>query len=161
MSISKTLYENNVRVRVCGLLRNNKGILLLKHQNIGKDRFLWSPPGGGVDFGERTEDSLKREFREETNMEIAPIRYLFANEYMDHKFHAIELFFEVEHIRGELKLGRDPEVPRKEQILTEARFLSFKEIKELPETQIHNIFRYSGDPKDVFEYRGFFNFMNI
>lgn len=161
MSISKTLYEQNVRVRVCGLLRKNNSILLLKHQNIGKDKFLWSPPGGGVDFGESIMDTLVREFFEETHLMIDPQEYLFVNEYIDHRFHAIEIFFSVKYISGKLQLGGDPEVPANEQILTEACFLDFEKIKNLPKTQIHNIFQFCDHPKEVFDLRGFFNFRNI
>ncbi len=36
----------------------------------------WRPLGGGVEYGERSEDALRREFREEVGAELADVRPL-------------------------------------------------------------------------------------
>lgn len=160
-TISDSIYSNVSRIRVCGLLKKEKSILLLKHDNLGSLGYLWSPPGGGVSFGSSVEETLIREFKEETNLDVKIVRFLFVNEYLDKKYHAIELFFEVNLIGGELKLGFDPEVPKKEQILSDVQFISFEELIKKNKASIHNCFSYCEHPEKVFDLRGFFKFDNI
>jgi nucleoside triphosphatase len=50
---------------------HNDKILLLKMRQTGK----YHLPGGGVNVGERLEDALKRETREETGIEIEMTRF--------------------------------------------------------------------------------------
>lgn len=154
-------YQQKVRVRVCGLLLINDRLLLLKHDGIGKKGHLWSPPGGGMEFGESATDCLKREFKEETNLEVSVGPFLFTNEYQDLKLHAIELFFRVELIKGELKLGMDPELSAKNQILSAAKFFSNSELLNIDPVEIHNAFRYCHQPIELVNLKGFYFFQNI
>lgn len=151
-------FEGQVRVRVCGLLVENGQILLLKHDNIGPGGHLWSPPGGGVEFGENLEETLKKEFEEETNLHIEVGDYLFTNEFISNKYHAIELFFEVCRISGEISLGNDPELSAEEQILSELRFFSQEELEKLPAETIHNAFDAAGARDKIAELRGLITF---
>jgi len=148
------MYQGKVRVRVCGILIQSDRLLLLKHEGIGEDGFLWSPPGGGVEFGERAETTLKREFLEETGLRVDVRKFLFTNEHIDHRHHAIELFFEVVREGGELKLGSDPEL--EEQILTDLRFLSMPDIRRLPATSVHCMLSRIRDLKELIELKGYY-----
>ena len=78
-----------VRVRVCGLHLTDQGILLLKHEGIGKKGFLWSPPGGGIESNENARSALIREFKEETHLDIVVEDFYFANEYLDEQVHKL------------------------------------------------------------------------
>lgn len=151
-------FEGKVRVRVCGLLIENDQILLLKHDNIGPGGHLWSPPGGGVEFGESIEKTLKKEFEEETNLSVEVGDYLFTNEFISNKYHAIELFFRVVRISGELALGNDPELSPEKQILSEARFFSPDELEKLPGNTIHNAFDAVNARDKIAELRGLITF---
>ncbi|WP_425392333.1 NUDIX domain-containing protein [Ekhidna sp.] len=151
-------FENIVRVRVCGLLFENDRVLLLKHDNIGPEGYLWAPPGGGVAFGESLEKTLKKEFKEETNLDIDIDEYLFTNEFIGKKHHAIELFFKVSRISGELELGKDPELAQDQQILSEARFFSGVELNNLRENAIHNAFHTANARDKIAELRGLITF---
>lgn len=151
-------FTNKVRVRVCGILIEEEKVLLLKHDTIGPAGYLWSPPGGGVEFGESLHETLIKEFKEETNLSITVGEYLFTNEFIGEKHHAIELFFQVHHKSGELKLGLDPELPVDKQILSEARFISFKELQELPAETIHNVFHAANTIDKIEELKGLITF---
>lgn len=160
-TISDSLYNHKTRIRVCGLLEDNDRILLIKHDGIGPEGYLWAPPGGGLEFGKTTEECLVMEFLEETNLHVAVQSFLFVNEYIDDRFHAIELFYSLKRTGGELKLGKDPEVPDNEQILSDLKFWDYEEIKKLPSGVIHNSFRSCGHPSEIMKQRGFIRFANI
>ena len=51
---------------VYGLIVSNDKILLLKMRHTGKFHL----PGGGINLGERMQDALRREVKEETGLEI-------------------------------------------------------------------------------------------
>ena len=155
---SEKQFQGKVRVRVCGILKENSEILLLKHNSIGPEGYLWSPPGGGVEFGENIAETLKKEFLEETNLHVEVGEYLFANEYIGGNHHAIELFFEVRRLSGDLELGSDPELSAEKQILTEARFFSASDLAAIPENAIHNAFNAAGERDKITELRGLITF---
>lgn len=160
-SASKRLYEQKVRVRVCGILVQNDHILLLKHQGIGTGGFLWAPPGGGLEFAENAHTALIKEFKEETHLDIKVENFLFVNEYQDVRYHAMEIFFQVSKLGGQEKLGTDPEVPPNEQILTELRWIHFDELNNLPKMHLHNIFHELDHPSMILESSGFYKFEGI
>ena len=63
------------RIIVSAIIENSKGEILIgkKHSNRGVYLDAWHIPGGGIKEGERIEEGLKREIREETNLEITDI----------------------------------------------------------------------------------------
>ena len=73
-------FGNKIRVRVCGICIENAKILLVKHHALTKSGEFWSPPGGGMDFGESAENNLKREFLEETGLVVDVEKFLFVHE---------------------------------------------------------------------------------
>ena len=148
-----------VRVRVCGLHLTEEGILLLRHEGIGANGFLWSPPGGGIESNENARSALIREFKEETHLDIVVEDFCFTNEYRDEQVHAIELFFRVRVIGGHLKLGRDPEL--KNQILTQANYLSYEQVNRLNKLNKHNAFQFCSDAAHINKLRGYYFFQNI
>ncbi|MDW3193094.1 MAG: NUDIX domain-containing protein [Cytophagales bacterium] len=152
------IYRGKVRVRVCGLLINNKGILLLKHLHLGPKGHIWAPPGGGVAFGHQATDVLRQEFLEETGLIIEVGNFLFTNEYIDEKYHAIELFFEVQAVDGQLKLGTDPELAADQQILADIKYFNDFELANEDQDNLHNLFRETRSLTLLKELRGFFKF---
>jgi 8-oxo-dGTP diphosphatase len=154
----ENIYRGKVRVRVCGLLINEKGILLLKHAQLGPKGHIWAPPGGGVEFGMHVRDVLKQEFLEETGLIIEVDDYLFTNEYIDSKYHAMELFFQVHATGGQLSLGSDPELAPDQQILQDIKFFNDLELTKVDGDNLHNIFREIQRIEDLTALRGFFKF---
>lgn len=130
-------FANKVRLRICGVLCREDRILLIRHQGIGPAGFLWSPPGGGVQFGESITTTLKREFLEEAGLDVEVQDFLFFHEHISDRLHAVELFFKVTFLSGQMALGLDPELPLDQQILTEIRYWSPQEISNQPELHFH------------------------
>ena len=91
------------RIRAAGLLVEAGRILLVKHV-VGDDTY-WIPPGGGFesDTDASTRDTVRREFFEETGLEVdvGPLVYVreFAEPAMG-RFH-MELFYRIDARRGE------------------------------------------------------------
>jgi ADP-ribose pyrophosphatase YjhB (NUDIX family) len=56
-------------IRVYGICINERQEILLSNESYGNLNFT-KFPGGGLEFGEGMTDCLKREFREEFNLEI-------------------------------------------------------------------------------------------
>jgi 8-oxo-dGTP diphosphatase len=119
-------YGNQLRIRVCGICLQDGKILLINHSGLNESNEFWSPPGGGLQFGETIEECLKREFLEETNTTISVGKFLIVNEFIKETLHAIELFYEVKIESGNVKKGYDPEM--KDQIIKDIQWLSFEEI---------------------------------
>jgi 8-oxo-dGTP diphosphatase len=153
-------FGNQLRTRVNGILIENDKILMVKHQ-MGNGRILWSVPGGGMNFGSTANDNLKREFLEETNLEIEVGRYLFVHEYLNPPLHAMEHFFEVKRINGNVELGKDPELSSVNQILLEISWKTISEIKNIPNTSLHQVFRGIKSLSELGLWKGYFNFENI
>ena len=150
-----TLYGNRLRLRVCGLHREGDRLLMVRHRGVGPTDTFWSPPGGGMQFGETAPDALIREFAEETELIIDVGNLLFVNEFLQPPLHALELFFKVHVTGGTLRRGIDPELSVDKQIIDDVRLMSFAEIKSYPPQEVHALFRQSASLDDVFRSRGY------
>ena len=149
------LYGNRLRVRACGICIQEEKILLINHTSISEGDF-WAPPGGGISFGERAENCVVREFKEETGLTVAVGRFLFACEFIKPPLHAVELFFEVSAKEGTLTKGFDPEMGGKSQIIKEVRFVSEGEIKTMRPNALHGIFQLTSNPYKILDLSGYF-----
>ncbi|MBO6525311.1 MAG: NUDIX domain-containing protein [Balneolaceae bacterium] len=130
--MSNSIYSGKLRVRVAGLLLEDEKLLLIRMHSPVSDSDIWTAPGGGVEFGETLEEALKREFQEETGLSITVKKLLHVNELLELPYHAIELFFLVEKLYGELRLGSDPEHNKEDQLLKEIRFFREDELSGIP-----------------------------
>ena len=119
-------YGNQLRVRVCGICVQSGKVLLINHSGMNESGEFWSPPGGGLEFGESIEDCLKREFLEETNTVISVGKFLTVREFLKPPIHAIELYYEVKIESGNIKKGFDPEMDY--QIIKDIQWLSFEDV---------------------------------
>ena len=144
------IYGNRVRIRVCGLCWQKDSLLLIKHR-MGPHGF-WAPPGGGLEYGERLEETLRREFLEETGLDVSPGKFRFGCEFLQHPLHAVELFFDVSVVGGTLKKGDDPEL----QLIEKAEFLSQKDIDVLPAASLHGIISQFQTLEVIHQLNGFY-----
>ena len=69
----------------------------------------WEFPGGKVEKNESFENALKREIKEELNIEIKIMNKLGEENYKDEKINVKLHYFICEHIRGKLKLNEHEE----------------------------------------------------
>jgi 8-oxo-dGTP diphosphatase len=149
-----SLYGNRVRVRVCGLCWWNDALLMIKHAGI-TDGDFWAPPGGGIELGQTVEETLVREFEEETGIIVRAGQFKFACEFINEPLHSIELFFEAIYQEGEIIKGIDPEMTDKNQIIESVKWMTFKEMKEIPTTNLHGIFKMCQEPQEILKIGGF------
>jgi 8-oxo-dGTP diphosphatase len=98
--------SEQVRVGIAAvILRNGK---VLFHKRKGKHaNGYWAFPGGHLEFGENFEDSIRREIKEETNLDVGKISgpIFAANKiYSNEGKHYVTLFMKAEYVGGEAKV---------------------------------------------------------
>lgn len=71
----------NFNLRVYGLLFNDKGEILISHENRSGFKML-KFPGGGLEKGEGLKDCLIREFVEEAGVDIVPTELFYVNDFL-------------------------------------------------------------------------------
>ncbi|WP_419658555.1 hydrolase, NUDIX family [Desulfosarcina variabilis str. Montpellier] len=116
----------NPAAAVAGLVMNADGELLVVTRNRDPAKGTWDLPGGFLDPGETYEQGLRRELREELNLDIFALRYFCSapNEY-DYGgvvYSTVDVAFSCE-----TSLSSTPQADMDEII--SARFLPFSEIK--------------------------------
>lgn len=81
------------QIRVGGIAFLEGRILLVTHRKNGKE--YWVVPGGRAEWGETAMDAVIREFREELNLKIKIIDFLFYTESLppSYPYHTLNLFF--------------------------------------------------------------------
>ena len=67
-------------VRVYGVLINEKRQILLSDEYI-RGKYYTKFPGGGLEKGEGTRDCLKREFKEEMDLNIEVLEHLYTTDF--------------------------------------------------------------------------------
>ncbi|UII32628.1 NUDIX hydrolase [Fulvivirga ulvae] len=154
----KNTYGNKVRVRVCGICIKNNDLLLVKHSGLNEEEALWIPPGGGVEPGETAEVALKREFMEETGLEVDVREFLFINEFLKPPLHAMELFFRVDILDGRLIQGIDPELNTRNQIIKKVEFVPFPKLAVMGNEILHNTLHSVESQESLLNMRGYFKF---
>lgn len=101
--------HNKFNFRVAGIAIHNHRILL---HTTEKDDF-WNLPGGRVEFNESTDQTIKREIKEELDIEIQMSKLLFVNEdffeYEDKRYHEIGFYYLIDFPDGHEVLTKDGE----------------------------------------------------
>src|SRR5438128_11218936 len=67
-------------VRVYGILINEKKQVLVSDEFI-RGNYYTKFPGGGLEFGEGTRDCLRREFKEEMNLEVEVGDHIYTTDF--------------------------------------------------------------------------------
>ena len=122
------LYKGRVRLRVNGLLVQDQALLMVQLYSPVSRELVWTPPGGGVQFGESLSQALEREMLEETGIRVQTGALWYMHELRKNGFHAVEFYFRCEQVGGSLRLGSDPEHTPHDQILRQTAFLPVRQI---------------------------------
>ncbi|MDH7461910.1 NUDIX domain-containing protein [Chitinophagaceae bacterium 26-R-25] len=69
-----------ITLRVYGILKDESGRILVSDEFI-RGAYYTKFPGGGLEFGEGTRDCLKREFKEEMNLEVEVLEHLYTTDF--------------------------------------------------------------------------------
>src|SRR5437773_12578437 len=95
-------------VAVDGLVLRSGKLVAVRRKN---EPFRGMPalPGGFVELGERTEDAVVREVREETGLETRVVRLVgvFSDPSRDPRGHVVSIAYALEEVGGVLKAGSD------------------------------------------------------
>lgn len=67
-------------IRVYGILINDKRQVLVSDEYI-REGYYTKFPGGGLEFGEGTRDCLKREFKEEMDLNVEVGEHLYTTDF--------------------------------------------------------------------------------
>lgn len=67
-------------IRVYGILMDRNKRVLLSDEYI-RGHFFTKFPGGGLEFGEGTRDCLKREFKEETGLDVTIVEHIYTTDF--------------------------------------------------------------------------------
>jgi nucleoside triphosphatase len=82
---------------VGGFIINPKGEVLLCHSRKWKDYF--TIPGGHIELGERIEEALKREVKEEVGLDVEPVKLLLMQEAIySEEFHKRRHFIFLDYL---------------------------------------------------------------
>ena len=93
---------------VDGIIIKDNQVLLIKRKNDPyKD--TWAIPGGFVEYGERTEDAVLREIKEETGLEakISHLVGVYSDPKRDPRKHVVSIAYLLKDIIGTEKGGDD------------------------------------------------------
>ncbi len=115
--------HRNPALTVDGVLIEDGNILLIKR---GREPFKgkWALPGGFVEYGERVEDAVIREFREETGLdtEIIGLLGVYSDPNRDPRGHTVSIVYLLRRKGGEIRGGDDA---------YEARFFPLDNLPEM------------------------------
>jgi len=78
--IEKDITVDSFTIRVYGVLLDSRKRLLLSDEYI-RGNYFTKLPGGGMEFGEGTRDCLKREFMEETGLDVIIGDHIYTTDY--------------------------------------------------------------------------------
>jgi 8-oxo-dGTP pyrophosphatase MutT (NUDIX family) len=67
-------------IRVYGILKDSNNRVLVSDEYI-RGSYFTKFPGGGLEFGEGTRDCLKREFMEETGLEVTVGDHIYTTDF--------------------------------------------------------------------------------
>lgn len=112
------------KIIVAGLVERDGKFLLIKEMMENKTE-KWVVPGGTVEFGETLEQAVRREMKEETNLDVTVEKFLGFKEIIRTQFnyHTIIFFFSVK--------AKDFNVKTEDKILGNG-FFTQDQIKKMP-----------------------------
>ena len=111
-------------IRVAAIIIENDELLMICHKKNDYEYYLL--PGGKVEYKEALDIALKREIKEELNVDIDVKDIRIVSDSIDEKDnrHIINICFMCDYISGEYKIGD-------EERLLKYKFMSCEELESL------------------------------
>lgn len=141
------------KVRATGVLIENNSLLLVK-QKLSNNK-NWSLPGGRVEPGETLEQALIREMKEETGLDVEPVRMLYVCDVEASANTVLHITFLTKRIGGEITL---PTNEFDENPIHDVRFIPIDKLTEygisekfveLIKNDFPNAGNYMGDKSNI------------
>jgi 8-oxo-dGTP diphosphatase len=108
------------RISAGVLIEQDDRLLLVRHVKPGEYDF-WVAPGGGVEGDETLEQAARREAREETGLEVEPLRMVYVEEFMNPHMRYCKFWYLARPVGGALSV-ETPEA--RSEFIVEAAWLS-------------------------------------
>ncbi len=128
-----SLPNQRFHIGVYGILINDNKVLLIK-KSRGAYKGMFDLPGGGIEFGEKVEEALKREFIEETGVVLKGYNFISHNEYFcdylnesneSRELHHLGLYYNVSASFDKIKTDADG------QDYLGAQFIDIKDLDKI------------------------------
>lgn len=138
-------YPKQPIVAVAALILNDKNEVLLVRRKAEPGKDMWSIPGGVVELGEYLYDALKREIKEETGLDIKPMKLLDIFEILERdednkiKYHYVILDYLAEKCGGVLRASSDASQARWIALNEIYSYNITKSLKKLLDKHIHQL----------------------
>lgn len=90
------------------LIKFKGGVVLVKRRSE-PFKGMWALPGGFVEYGERVEEAARREAKEETGLEVGPVKLLgvYSDPERDPRGHSVSICYLARAVGGKLRGGSD------------------------------------------------------
>jgi ADP-ribose pyrophosphatase YjhB (NUDIX family) len=117
-----------IRLRAAIAVVQAGKILLVPHFDTDAGPIQWTIPGGGVEFGEQLQTTAKREFKEETGLDVVCESLLDVVEIIvpERPYHSVGFYYQGRVTGGDLKQEMTRWGPRT------PRWFSLDELAEQP-----------------------------
>ena len=96
-------YRKDIRLSARGVVVQDQKILMVQY--IDESGLHYNLPGGGVEFGEEMRETVRREVKEETLLDVTVGDLLFTYEHIQPEehvspWHSVNFFFRCEPVEG-------------------------------------------------------------
>ncbi|MHA2038268.1 MAG: NUDIX domain-containing protein [Promethearchaeota archaeon] len=129
--------------RYQGAVIRDDHILLIKHRHYNNDLEYWIIPGGGREEGETEEECVKREIKEETNLDVVVEQLLLEMRgQTDSNYRFYKTYF-CQPLSDNAQPGTEPELePGMDYEISEVGWFDLRSEEKWPDGDIFKRFVY-------------------